>query len=113
MFLCLFYQGVDPNLLSARSWIPLANSLKQHGCTLIEVDENLIDIVWVNQPEAPTSKVISLDFKYCGKTINQKVQEVREKMYQNGDSVIVVSALDEVAWLFNLRYVFACYFDKV
>lgn len=95
--------GVDPNLLSARTWAPLANSLKQSGCTLIGIDENLVDLVWKDQPAAPTNKVRSLGLEYAGKSICQKLKEIHEKMSDTGCSVICVTALDEIAWLFNMR----------
>lgn len=94
---------MDPNLLSARSWAPLANSLKNSGCTLTGIDENLIDLIWHDQPAAPNNKVIPLGLQYAGKTVGQKVKEIREKMVDTGCSIVVVTALDEIAWLFNLR----------
>uniref|UniRef100_A0A336MJJ6 CSON002645 protein n=2 Tax=Culicoides sonorensis TaxID=179676 RepID=A0A336MJJ6_CULSO len=95
--------GVDPNLLSTRAWTPLANSLKQNGCTLTGIDENLIDLIWEDQPPAPNNKVIPLDLMYAGKTIGQKLKEIRQKMSDNNCSIVCVTALDEIAWLFNLR----------
>ncbi|XP_063700058.1 xaa-Pro aminopeptidase ApepP [Culicoides brevitarsis] len=96
--------GVDPNLLSARNWLPLANSLKQHGCSLVGIEENLIDLVWAEkQPKAPQNKIIPLGLEHCGKKIGDKVKEIRAQMTENCCSVLVVSALDEIAWLMNLR----------
>lgn len=95
--------GVDTNLMSARAWAPLANSLKQSGCTIMGLDENLIDLIWEDQPAAPSAKVFPLELKYCGKTIGQKVKDIREKMLDAGCSIMAVSALDEIAWLTNLR----------
>lgn len=101
-----FYKGVDPSLLSSRSWTSLVSSLKQSGCTLMGIDENLIDLIWSNQPAAPSGKVIPLDIEYSGKSVGRKVEEIREKMVEVGCSITVVTALDEIAWLFNLRYDF-------
>lgn len=70
------------------------------------IDENLIDLIWSNQPASPRGKVIPLGLQFCGKSAGQKVKEIREKMTDVGCSITVVTALDEVAWLLNLRYDF-------
>lgn len=95
--------GVDSNLLSSKAWTPWATTLKQVGSTLMPVEPNLVDLIWENQPVAPSNKVIPLSCEFAGKTIAEKLQEVREKMNNNRSSVVALSALDEVAWLFNLR----------
>lgn len=40
---------------------------------------------------------------FLGKSWQDKISEVRKLMNENKSSVLVLSALDEIAWLFNLR----------
>lgn len=67
------------------------------------VKENLVDLVWDDQPGRPNNKVITLDVKYAGKLVGEKLADVRAKMSEQDAKVLVVTALDEIAWFFNLR----------
>lgn len=95
--------GVDANLISTRAWNPLHTSLKSAGCSLLPITPNLIDLVWKDQPAAPQHPVEPLLVEYTGQTVAQKLDAVREKMNDKRASVLVVSALDEIAWFLNLR----------
>lgn len=95
--------GVDANLISTRAWNPLHTSLKSAGCSLLPISPNLIDLVWKEQPAAPGHPIIPLSVDFTGQTVAQKLAAVREKMTDKRASVLVVSALDEIAWFLNLR----------
>lgn len=90
--------GVDSCLLSARRWNLLNSSLETSGCILKEVTPNLIDLVWGDlQPAAPQNKIIPLDVKYSGMFIADKAKEVRNRMKEQNASLLVLTALDEIA----------------
>lgn len=95
--------GVDANLISTRAWNPLHTSLKSSGCSLLPITPNLIDLVWKDQPAAPQNPIIPLNLEFTGQSVAQKLAAVREKMTDKRASVLVVSALDEIAWFLNLR----------
>lgn len=89
--------GVDANLYSTRAWNTLYNAFENEGCILTAVKENLIDLVWDDQPAQPNNPVNPLDVKFAGKLVDEKLREVREKMAAQNAKVLVVTALDEVA----------------
>lgn len=89
--------GVDPNLMSTRTWGTLANAIETQGCIMTAVKENLVDLVWDDQPSQPNNPVITLDVKYAGKLVDQKLIEIRAKMQEHQAKVLVVTALDELA----------------
>ncbi|CAL1274817.1 unnamed protein product [Larinioides sclopetarius] len=95
--------GVDPFLMSYDSWDTLCKELKNKGHSLVPVQENLIDVCWDDKPNRPLNKVECLPVKYAGKSWHEKVWEVQKEMQKEGASVLIVTALDEIAWLFNLR----------
>ncbi|XP_055619486.1 xaa-Pro aminopeptidase ApepP isoform X2 [Toxorhynchites rutilus septentrionalis] len=95
--------GVDANLISTRAWNPLETALKSAGCSLLPIAPNLIDLIWENQPAAPNKPIVPLSVEFTGKPIATKLAEVREAMNEKRASVLVVSALDEIAWFLNLR----------
>lgn len=64
----------------------------------------LCDIqVWKNRPPRPNNEVKVLPEKFAGKRSSDKIKEVREAMTKNNAKAFVVNALDEIAWILNLR----------
>ncbi|XP_014667790.1 PREDICTED: xaa-Pro aminopeptidase 1-like isoform X2 [Priapulus caudatus] len=95
--------GVDPFLLSVDVWRPLSEKLKQSGRELVPINQNLIDLVWDDRPASPSNHIDIQPLQFAGKTWQDKIHEVRGKMNDKDASVLVVTALDELAWLFNMR----------
>lgn len=76
--------------------------IKSKGITL-ESTSNLVDFVWGDQrPARTTNKIFHLEPKYTGLTTHEKYQQVQEKLGSSVDCLLV-TALDEIAWLLNLR----------
>lgn len=96
--------GVDANLMSTRSWNQLSAAFENEGCIMTAVKQNLVDLVWDDQPAQPNNKVIALDVKFAGKLIADKLVEIRDKMKDQNSKVLVVTALDEVACKFKKRF---------
>lgn len=55
------------------------------------------------RPDRPRNPVYALDIKYAGKGHGEKLVDVREEVKKQEARALVVTTLDEVAWLFNLR----------
>lgn len=68
-------------------------------------DEDLVGLVWADRPALSCGKLWALDEKYAGFTRAEKLAQVRGKMATIGTDidVFVIPALDEIAWLLNLR----------
>ena len=58
--------------------------------------------IWKDRP-APRETVFVHDMVYAGRTAAQKIEDVREMMAQKGASYHLVSSLDDIAWLYNIR----------
>ncbi len=97
--------GVDATLITAPDAAKLAKKIKEAGGRELQaVEENLIDAVWSSKrPAAPNQPVIALDNIYAGKSVKTKLEELRKELEKKKSSGFVVSMLDEIAWLFNLR----------
>ncbi len=65
--------------------------------------EDLIDQIWEGRPAMSKQPVWELDVCYAGLGREEKIALVREKMAEKGADVLLISALDEIAWLLNLR----------
>lgn len=66
-------------------------------------DEDLVDSVWAERPPISEEPVWELDVQYAGKSREEKLEAVREKMREKEADVLLLTALDEIAWLLNLR----------
>lgn len=65
--------------------------------------EDLVDLVWEDRPPVSTRPVWELEIRYAGRSREEKLADVRGKMREAGADVLVLTALDEIAWLMNLR----------
>lgn len=70
---------------------------------MVPVKENLVDLVWASQPLRPANPVFRLEDRYAGESVAQKLSRMREKLRRIGSPGTILSQLDEVAWLLNLR----------
>ena len=100
--------GVDPWLMGGKAWSALAEKLESAGLVLVPVETNLVDIAWSQDtthphPARPDNTVFPLEQEFTGASWQEKVAKVRQVMKEDGAGVLVVSALDDVAWLYNLR----------
>lgn len=110
--------GIDPKVVTFEMAKTLKEQLqekegdKQSKRELVAVQENLVDEIWKGdktedgkggKPEQPASEVFVLVEKYTGRSISDKLDQLRRAMNKANSAGIVVSMLDEVAWLFNLR----------
>ena len=64
---------------------------------------DLVDELWADRPELSHEPVFELPFSYTGETRADKLARVRTSIRSAGADVRVISALDEIAWLLNLR----------
>lgn len=95
--------GVDPFLISFESWKTLSKELKNEGHNLLAAEPNLVDLVWKNKPVPQFNSIVHLPIEYTGLSWQNKVKSVQKSMKENKASLCVLTALDDVAWLLNLR----------
>jgi Xaa-Pro aminopeptidase len=95
--------GVDPQVLSHKSFKDLHSFLKTKGIRLKCVSKNLVDAIWEDRPLPSKQKIHLHPAKYAGESVRKKLARVREKMNEQSVDMLVVPALDEIAWLFNIR----------
>ena len=64
---------------------------------------DLVGALWTDRPAFPAHPIWELDAVYAGQTRADKLRALREKMAAYGADYHLLSSLDDVAWLFNLR----------
>lgn len=68
-----------------------------------QIDIDLLDLIWENRPQIPTSAVFEHELSFAGKSRSEKLIEVRQLMSQKKTDCFIISSLDDIAWLFNIR----------
>eukprot|EP01041_Mallomonas_annulata_P001952 gene1952-3790_t len=96
--------GVDPLLISTSAAQALVKKLEPFGISLEALASNPVDQVWgAARPKPPCTPVKVHDMAYAGISYQDKIKNIRNDIkLLNADSM-VISMLDEIAWLFNIR----------
>ncbi len=97
-----FVVGVNPEMFSVNDFQELKEKLESFNFQLSSF--NLIQPIWTEgRPAIPSDKFYAYPADYAGETVESKLARMREKLAaMHGDSMII-SALDEIAWLLNIR----------
>lgn len=66
-------------------------------------DKDLVGEIWNDRPALSCEPVWILDEKYAGESASSKLQKIRGKMEACGASVHVLTALDDIVWMLNIR----------
>lgn len=64
---------------------------------------DLIGDIWSDRPSLPAEPVWILDEKYAGESALEKLAKVRNKMKELNTSVHVLTSLDDIVWMLNIR----------
>lgn len=95
--------GYDP-WVHARTWVDAATkALAENGAELVAVERNPLDAVWADRPAPSLAKVAVHPDQFAGKSSAEKRADVADWLTTKGLDATIVSALDSVAWLFNVR----------
>jgi len=95
--------GYDP-WLHTRDWVKKArDALAGRGAELVPISRNPIDQVWTDRPEASKAHLVVQPDRYAGKSAAEKRTEVGDWLAQHKADAAVLSALDSIAWAFNIR----------
>ncbi|HKX91455.1 MAG TPA: aminopeptidase P family protein [Sphingomicrobium sp.] len=95
--------GYDP-WLHTRDWVKKAKeALASRGAELVAVTRNPIDEIWTDRPEASKAHLVVQPDQYAGKSAAEKRTEIADWLATEHADAAVLSALDSIAWAFNIR----------
>lgn len=94
--------GFDGRTVNCNFFNRLKNRLDSKKITYA-MDKDLVDAIWKDRPGMSSRKVWELDCEYTGMSRKDKIGRLFEIMDKNGADAMVLTALDEIAWLLNLR----------
>lgn len=88
--------GFDGRVMSAKTGISFEKAKVRH-------DLDLVDIIWSNRPELILSEPWILKEEYAGASVAVKIFDLRNHMKKRGADFNILSSLDDIAWLYNIR----------
>lgn len=94
--------GFDGRVVNAAEGLALEEMLRERGAR-ISYGEDLAGMIWQERPELSAEPTWVLDERYAGKSALDKIADVREAMEKVHASVHVLTSLDDIAWLLNIR----------
>ncbi|HXC75395.1 MAG TPA: aminopeptidase P family protein [Sphingomicrobium sp.] len=95
--------GYDP-WLHTRDWVTKAKeALASRGAELVAVARNPIDDVWTDRPEASKAHLVVQPDEFAGESAPEKRTEIADWLTKQHADAAVLSALDSIAWAFNIR----------
>lgn len=94
--------GFDGRVITACSAEKYCGIAEKKGGKII-ADRDLADRIWESRPPLEHTEIYVLEEKFSGKSCGEKLSEIREKMKEKKAEVHIVTVLDDISWLFNIR----------
>ncbi|EHL04858.1 Creatinase [Desulfitobacterium hafniense DP7] len=93
--------GLDGHVFSAKQLRDMEKEWA--GRITIKFDQDLVGQLWQDRPPIPARDIFVHDVSYAGRSRVEKLNELRQQMKGKGANVHVLTALDDIAWLLNIR----------
>ncbi len=94
--------GFDGRTVPASTGRELQQKLAAKGVS-VRYQQDLIAEIWDDRPALSAEPVYELDVQYTGKSRAEKCAAVRKEMAESGADTLVLTSLDDIAWLLNIR----------
>lgn len=94
--------GFDGRVMNVNDANKYKQAFMMHDIKMV-TDKDLVGRIWDDRPALPCTETFHYDEKYAGKSIFEKLTQVREAMKGYNCRSHIVTKIDEIAWLYNLR----------
>lgn len=102
-----FTIGFDGRVLSAKDGLKYEKILETDPETCAKVnikyDEDLALNIWTDRPAFPAGKVYGISDETAGRSVEDKLSDVRKKLENECVDAFLLTKLDDIMWLFNIR----------
>ena len=95
--------GLDGNVNSFAEVAAMEQELATKGNITVRTDVDPMAELWTDRPVIPDNMVSLHPLEYSGESTSSKVSRVRKQLLDCGADGLLVTALDEIAWVLNLR----------
>lgn len=94
--------GFDGNVFSVKSVHEMEKEFRAKSI-IIKTDQDLIEKLWEDRPAIPANPIFVHDIKFAGMSRVEKLNQVRAEMKTKGANYYLLTSLDDIAWLLNIR----------
>lgn len=94
--------GFDGKVVTARDGMKLQQQLEAKQVKL-SFEQDLSHSIWADRPEFPHGPLQVLSLSLAGKSTEEKISQVRQKMSQEQVDALFLTKLDDIMWLLNIR----------
>lgn len=94
--------GFDGRVIAVQEGQSFENVLAHKNIT-IAYSEDLVDFIWNDRPLLSEKPAFLLDTKFAGESFSSKLKRVRESMIKEGANTHIITSLDDICWLTNIR----------
>ena len=95
--------GLDGNVNSFAEVAAMEQELATKGNITVRTDADPMAELWTDRPVIPDNEVQLHPLEYSGELTSSKISRVRKYLSECGTDGLLVTALDEIAWVLNLR----------
>ena len=95
--------GLDGNVNSFAEVAAMEQELATKGNITVRTDADPMAELWTDRPVIPDNEVQLHPLEYSGESTSSKISRVRKYLTECGADGLLVTALDEIAWVLNLR----------
>lgn len=95
--------GLDGNVNSFAEVTAIEHELTTNGNITVRTDADPMAVLWTDRPVIPDNKVCLHPLEYSGEPTSSKISRIRKYFAGVGADGLLVTALDEIAWVLNLR----------
>ncbi len=93
--------GINPQMFSMNAFVDMQKLLNSYQLELVSVD--LIQQIWKDRPTLPSTPMFIYGAEFAGLSCKEKLVLLRREMKKSNADSFVMSTLDDIAWLFNIR----------
>lgn len=94
--------GVADDMISLAQKQQFSQSLSQKNI-IFEPTEDLLNEMWTNRPSLPNGEIYPHHSEFVFESVQNKIQRIRQEMQTQGADFHLISSLDDIAWVTNLR----------
>ncbi|MBR1564236.1 MAG: aminopeptidase P family protein [Paludibacteraceae bacterium] len=94
--------GVNPEMFTVQAYKALQDELAEAGIGIKSID--FIRELWTDgRPAIPQVPLYEYKAEFAGETVESKLGRIRAEIKKKKADTMVISALDEIAWILNIR----------
>lgn len=95
--------GLDGMVNSYHETMGMIADLRKSGGITVRTNFDPLELIWTDRPAIPANPVEIQPMEFAGESVASKISRIRTALRQRHADGMLVSALDDIAWILNLR----------